>query len=1220
MRLHNAAIKRERHITPTLDEIITDLTGSKVFSKIDLNAGDHQVKMHRDSSDKQEHMRCLEMVLSRLVAAGLTIHREKYEFMKDEIIFFGYMFNGAGVSADPQKVADIKEASPPTSPTEVCSFLGIVMYCRRFNPNLATMSEPLRELTKSNIKWTWGPNCQEAFEQIKTSLSADTTMAYCGNGTMAKELYVDGSPVGLGAILVQVAPTGETKPIAYMSCALTPTEQRYSHIENEAIAVLWGYRHFNIYLYGGKFKAYMDHMPLIPIFTGSSSHPPARIGKWLLHLQQYKFELIYQPGTSNPADFLSRHPRAAKPREVNVAEETEEHICQVVHMMKPRAISIKDIIQATQADACCDLVKDFIISSEWKSFLRNPHDDICQLRMPSVTGSTSNGDVLIGGIFPIHADRVYPVVSSVPFREAPAPITCQVFSVQNYQWLRAMTFAIQEINQAPNLLPNITLGFWIYDSCTMRQRALQGTLWMLSGQQEPVPNYQCRQKPPLAGIVGDAGSSNSLLMARLLGLYRVPQVSYFSTSPLLSDRHQFPSFFRTIPSDDFQSRGLAKLILHFGWTWVGLLADDNDYGQLGIQAIKLELLKSGACIAFSENIILSQADRNAFHIVQVIINTTANAIVIFSLDAGLVPLLDELVQQNVTGKMWIASEAWSTSVLFSMEKYMHLLEGTVGFAVHHGEIPGFQEYFTSINPAKSPDDIFIRELWEDVFRCQWMGRASSDVSLWQNKTKLCTDMETLNRLLSLYDETNLRISYNTYSAVNAFALALHNLSSCKPGSGPFHQWTCADIQYLKPWQVFHYIENSRFHTKDAREMLIDDNRSPLAQYDIINWQRSKQGSLRLMKVGDYNSRAPPGETLTVNASAIQWPEDKTKIPVSVCTPSCSPGFRKEAKQGKPLCCFQCVACPAGEISNKSDSTECVRCASDHWPNVRHEKCIPKAIQFLSFEEALGVVLAAASLFCSGIPPTILGLFIFHRDTPIVKANNRSLSYLLLLSLTLCFLCSLVFIGYPTPEKCLIRQAAFGITFTLCVSCILAKTIMVVIAFNATKPKSGLRKWMGPQLSYNVISGCTLIQVLLCTAWMIISPPFTEYNTHTQPGKILVECNEGSPIAFWCMLGYLWILAIISFIVAFLARKLPDSFNEAKLITFSMLAFLSVWLTFVPAYLSTRDKFMVAMEIFAILASSSALLCCIFFPKCYIIVLKPKANHKKHVFSGKRSLG
>ncbi|OCT90676.1 hypothetical protein XELAEV_18019293mg [Xenopus laevis] len=296
----------------------------------------------------------------------------------------------------------------------------------------------------------------------------------------------------------------------------------------------------------------------------------------------------------------------------------------------------------------------------------------------------------------------------------------------------------------------------------------------------------------------------------------------------------------------------------------------------------------------------------------------------------------------------------------------------------------------------------------------------------------------------------------------------------------------------------------------------------------------------------------------------------------------------------------------------ADAVECHPCSWDTWPNLQQDRCLPRITEFLSYEELLGYSLAAISIFSSLIPLVILGIFIRFQNTPVVKANNYSLSYLLLLSLFLCFLCSLGFIGYPQLEKCILRQVAFGMVFALCISCVLAKTITVVIAFNATKPGSRLRKWTGVKVSYCVITFCVFIQIIDCVFWLIFSAPFHELDINTQPGVIIVNCNEGSPTAFWCMLGYLGLLATVSFIVAFLARRLPDSFNEAKFITFSMLAFLSVWVSFIPAYLSARGMYTVAMEVFAILSSSWAVVGCIFVPKCFIILFRPNMNSRENL--------
>ncbi|KAM5237925.1 vomeronasal type-2 receptor 116-like [Ctenodactylus gundi] len=329
-----------------------------------------------------------------------------------------------------------------------------------------------------------------------------------------------------------------------------------------------------------------------------------------------------------------------------------------------------------------------------------------------------------------------------------------------------------------------------------------------------------------------------------------------------------------------------------------------------------------------------------------------------------------------------------------------------------------------------------------------------------------------------------------------------------------------------------------------------------------------------------------------------------KTPRAVCSETCNTGFIKIPKEGKPACCFDCIPCLASEMANDTDMEACLKCPDHQYANTQRNLCLQKSVKFLSYEDPLGKALAATALSLTVLTALILGLFVKHRDTPLVKANNRGLSYTLLVSLAFCFLCSLLFIGRPNTISCILQQTTFGVVFTVAVSTILAKTITVVLAFKVTAPGRRMRQVLVSGAPNCIIPICSLIQLTLCGIWMGKCPPFIDTDTHSEHKHIIIVCNKGSLTAFYCVLGYLGSLALGSFTVAFLARNLPDTFNEAKYLTFSMLVFCSVWVTFLPVYHSTRGKAMVAMEVFSILASSAGLLGCIFAPKCYIILLKP----------------
>ncbi|XP_078504427.1 extracellular calcium-sensing receptor-like [Lissotriton helveticus] len=835
----------------------------------------------------------------------------------------------------------------------------------------------------------------------------------------------------------------------------------------------------------------------------------------------------------------------------------------------------------------------------------------CALHSETLEGVSRDGDIIIGGSFVVHSSFRFLQPS---FQDVPERISCEGFQIRYYRDVLGMMFAIEEINRTPNMLPNMTLGFRVYDSCMSEARALMGTLRLLSGVESTVPGYDCWPHQSLAGIVGELVSALSLPMARMLGILHVPQISHGATLSALSDKLQFPSFLRTVPSNKFQNIALPQLIRSFQWFWVGMVVVDNDVGEQGGQAIRQGIETNGGCVMFVAKIHLSYTKNKVLQVVEVIKQHSIEVIVIHSPEVHVTALMNALYEHHVTGKVFVASASFGiTPGLFTRQAW-ELLNGTVGLIPNTGQMPGFWDFLSHLHPSTSLGETFIKLFWEKAFICKWVQSqgnftAPGDFS---PDARPCSGKETLEKVArDLFELNDLSYTQHAYLAVHVYATALNELILCKPGNGPFVNGTCANSSDIQPWQVLHYVKSVNFTTNTGENVSFDENGDLSAAYSIINVQ-VKNNTFGFINVGSFDNMAPEGQKVVVNAGAIVWNTRDSQVPRAICTEHCQPGYRKAPREGQPVCCYDCLPCSLGEIANESDAAECQRCPDDQWPNERRDMCVPRVIEFLSYEEPLGLVLAITATFLTLLTTAILCTFLWYRETPIVRANNRGLSFLLLLALMLCFLCSMVFIGQPTSLSCMVRQTLFGVVFSVSISSVLAKTILVVMAFKATSHHSPWRRWLGPNTANGVVCLCSVLQVIICTVWILKSPPFPEMNTEANEGRIIFQCNEGHSFFFYCMMGYMALLALVSFIVAFLARTLPASFNETKLITFSMLVFLSVWLSFIPAYTSTRGKYMVAVEVFTIQSSSAGLLGCIFFPKCFIILLKPKLNSREHL--------
>ncbi|KAM5237937.1 vomeronasal type-2 receptor 116-like [Ctenodactylus gundi] len=715
----------------------------------------------------------------------------------------------------------------------------------------------------------------------------------------------------------------------------------------------------------------------------------------------------------------------------------------------------------------------------------------------------------------------------------------------SYPNFLAFLFAIEEINRSPHLLPNTSLGYEFHNLLHSHWRMLESSLVLLAGQVE-IPNYTCRTESKAAAVLTGASWANAAQAGILLELYKFPQLTFGSFDPVLRDNGQFPSLYQVAPKDTSLALAMVSLLLHFGWTWVGLVITEGQKGLQFLSDVRAEMDRSSVCVAFVKMILtvyvsyLLNPQQSGFLTRE---TSPANVVIVYYDTESLNDINYLIGQHLVTWKVWVMNSQWHADMA-GRNFVLDSVHGSLIFSNHHEEIPGFNGFVQAATPSKYPEDTFLTLYWFNNFHCSF---SDSDCAL-----RDCTPNASLTWLpVNRFDTAMTDEMHNTYSAVYAVAHALH-------------------------------------------EMLLQQNGGPLGVH------LHTQLLLLIKDINlDWGGRGHEG----------QGGLGEEEIPRSVCSESCGPGFRKTPQEGQATCCFDCTPCPEHEIANDTDMEQCVRCPDHQYANTQHSHCLEKSVTFLAYEDPLGKALAATALSLTVLTAGVLGLFVKHRDTPIVKANNRGLSYTLLVSLAFCFLCSLLFIGRPNTATCVLRQTTFGVVFTVAVSTVLAKTVTVVLAFKVTAPGRKVRQLLVSGAPNFIIPICSLIQLTLCGIWMGTSPPFIDTDAHSEHGHIIIVCNKGSLMAFYCVLGYLGSLALGSFTVAFLARNLPDTFNEAKYLTFSMVVFCSVWVTFLPVYHSTRGKAMVAMEVFSILASSAGLLGCIFTPKCYVILLRPDRNSR-----------
>uniref|UniRef100_A0A667ZJ21 G-protein coupled receptor family C group 6 member A n=1 Tax=Myripristis murdjan TaxID=586833 RepID=A0A667ZJ21_9TELE len=751
------------------------------------------------------------------------------------------------------------------------------------------------------------------------------------------------------------------------------------------------------------------------------------------------------------------------------------------------------------------------------------------------------GDIIIGGLFPVHLQT-------------------------NRTTIQVMTFAIQEINQrTPKVLPNLTIGYDIYDTCGDVTFAIRATFGLLKDKFnscfQPGDSNSTVPEPHAKVVIGERYSEVSVAVARILTLSSVAQISYGSTSELLSKKRKFPTFLRTLSSDTYQTKAIAKLVEKFNWKIVSVVGSDDEYGKYGSEQLIDIFTEMDICIDFKKilpgdfSVDESKAHDKLEELMGLLRNSTAEAIILFTKGANVDVIMKAAIQNNLS-RIWIGSDSWSTSTRIAEIKGIYKVGQVFGFISKRNEVPGFKDYVTSM--FQGTTNPFLEQYLSYYPRCNSSEKNSKNncsLTKSQHGSKQCLDPRCLVNYID-QDE-----SYNIYVAE---------------------------------------IKKVNF-TVDTTHIFFDDNGDPSIGYDIVNWDMT-ESKVDIKTIGEY------------------WPSGKIKLPDDLintstyidfdlsikettmnCSKSCALGH--ELRKPENGCCKKCVPCHETSFSPGKG-----KCNLTNLKQGNHDKCLNKTLDFLKWWDPFAIVLSFFEIVGIVITILVTVLFAVHRNTPIVKAVGGYLSFLELFSLLACFCITFTFTAKPSTASCVAGLPLFGILFTLCISCILANLLQILVCFRFDQRKSAWLKRLNRPVAVVAVIFCA--QLILCVLWLYYRPPIPKEVYHAK--TILLQCEKGSKEFFGVMLGYNALLAFACFLFAFHGKLLPDLYKNASFITISMLLYLVIWIVFIPIYISMVGKYTRAIEAAAVLVSNYSILCCHLAPKCYIMLFRKEINSEQAI--------
>jgi len=803
------------------------------------------------------------------------------------------------------------------------------------------------------------------------------------------------------------------------------------------------------------------------------------------------------------------------------------------------------------------------------------------------------GNLIIGGLMMVH--------------ERQEDITCGPIMPQGgIQALETMLYTLDEVNPVLQNSVGFTLGAHILDDCDKDTYGLEQAVAFIKGSISNIDDSESKcsdgSKPVvrnkvISGVVGASSSVTSIQVANLLRLFKIPQVSFFSSSPELSNKQRFEFFTRTIPSDHHQVEAMVQIIKKLKWSYISILYEESTYGKKAFEELDVLLPANNICIAMKEKLVKDSGvagDAAYSEIIQKLLTKPqAKGVIIFASDQEVMGVMRAVRRNNATGLFsWIGSDGWAGRTMVSDGNEAEV-EGTLSFLPQAHPVRGFDDYFLSLTPQNNTRNPWFTEFWEHHFQCRYPASPATPYN--QNWERTCTGLEKLSRDGMEFEAQLQYVS----DAVMAFAYAFRDMHKtlCHGRKG-----LCKEMKPVNGVELLKYLRKVNFTGLSGDRFQFDEQGDGPARYNIIHFKQVSAGRYRWEHVGKYQY----GQ-LQLDMEELQFHWEERKPPASLCSLPCEPHQAKKYLEGES-CCWECRECIHYQIRHPEDETQCMTCPLGSLPDSNRTQCedIPEVYLRADSGWAIGVM----SFSSVGILLTslVLGVFLRYNDTPVVRASGRELSYVLLCGILLCYAVSFLFILRPTDIVCGIQRTLIGLCFSIVYAALLTKTNRIARIFRSGKKSAGRPGLISPQSQLAICGGLVSVQGVILLGWLWVAPSFAMYHYPTREDNLLV-CSSYTDVSYMMAFAYPILLIALCTVYAVFTRKIPAAFNESKYIGFTMYTTCVIWLAFVPIYFSTASHLPLRITSMSVTISLSATvtLACLFTPKLYIILFHPERN-------------